>query len=125
MINDNIEGRMRMECLFGRGKSGTDFTSEREMYVNNCGYFRGLEKDVNISRPRGRADYHLLFNASGEVLVNGERLSEGEAYIIFPFERQEYTYLCRENSLYYWLHFSGTRVSEILSCHKDSSHSFL
>lgn len=104
-----------MECLFGRGKSGTDFSSEREIYVNNCGYFRGIEKDVSVSRPCGRTDYHLLFVASGEMLVNGERIQEGEAYIIRPLERQEYTYLCREGSLYYWLHFSGSRVSEILS----------
>lgn len=103
-----------MECLFARGKNATDFASERAIYVNNCGFFRELEKDVCVSRPRGRADFHLLFNASGEMLVNGERLMEGEAYIILPWEKQEYTYLCRESSFYCWLHFSGTRVAEIL-----------
>ena len=103
-----------MECLFARGKNITDFASERAVYVNNCGYWRGLEKDVSVNRPRGRADYHLLFNVSGEMLVGDEILSAGEAYIIFPWEKQEYTYLCRENSFYCWLHFSGTRVAEIL-----------
>jgi len=103
-----------MECVFGRGKKITDFASERPIYINNCGYWHGLEKDVHTSRPRGRADYHLLFNASGELLVNGESLYTGEAYILFPWEKQEYTYLCRENSIYYWLHFSGTKIPEIL-----------
>lgn len=103
-----------MECLFGRDKKITDFASERPIYINNCGYIRRLEKDVSMTRPRGRADYHLLFNASGEILVNGERLGEGEAYIIFPWEPQEYTYINKENALYYWLHFSGTRVAGML-----------
>ena len=103
-----------MECLFGRGKKITDFASERPIYVNNCGYMRKLEKDVCTSRPRGRTDYHLLFNASGEILVNGEILRDGEAYIFFPWEMQEYTYLNKENSLYYWLHFSGTEVPGML-----------
>ncbi len=103
-----------MECLFGRGKKITDFASERPIYVNNCGYMRMLDKDVCTSRPRGRSDYHLLFNASGEIFVNGEVLREGDAYIIFPWEKQEYTYVNKENALYYWLHFSGTKVGEML-----------
>ena len=103
-----------MECLFGRGKAITDFASERPVYVNNCGYMRKLEKDFTTSRPKGRADYHLLFNASGEILVCGETVREGEAYLILPWERQEYTYMSRDNALYYWLHFSGSQVESIL-----------
>jgi AraC-like DNA-binding protein len=67
-----------------------------------------------MARPHGRADYHLLFNVSGEIVVNGETLCEGEAYLIFPGEKQEYTYVNRENALYYWLHFSGAKVAEML-----------
>ena len=103
-----------MECLFARGKKITDFASRRAIYVNNCGYWRALEKDISINRPNGRSDYHLIFNASGGLTVNGERICEGEAYIIFPWERQDYTYESRENSIYYWLHFSGTSVDGIL-----------
>ena len=105
-----------MECMFGRGKQITDFASESPIYINNCGYWRGLEKNVSTSRQQGRADYHLLFNVSGEILVNGELLEAGEAYVLFPWEKQEYTYLCRENSFYYWLHFSGTKIAELFEC---------
>jgi AraC-like DNA-binding protein len=84
------------------------------VHINNCGYIRRLDKDVTMSRPKGRADYHLLFNASGEIKVNGETLSEGEAYIILPWDRHEYTYVNREGALYYWLHFSGTEVHGLL-----------
>ena len=75
---------------------------------------RMLDKDICTSRPRGRADYHLLFNVSGEIVVNGEVLGEGEAYMIFPWEKQEYTYVNNEKGLYYWLHFSGTKIHEML-----------
>lgn len=103
-----------MECLFGRGKASTDYASPMPIHINNCGYMRKLDKDVTTSRPKGRADYHLLFNASGEIRVNGETLSEGEAYIIFPWDRHEYTYVNKDGALYYWLHFSGTEVRGML-----------
>ncbi len=103
-----------MECFYARGRGFTDFASEMHIYINNCGYMRKLEKDVSVTRTGGRADYHILFNASGKILVNGEVLSEGEAYLIFPREKQEYTYVYKENAIYYWLHFSGTKVTEIL-----------
>lgn len=103
-----------MECLFGRGKTHTDFCSDKAIHINNCGYFRALDKDVETSRPQGRADYHLLVNAFGSMTVNGELLREGEVYLIFPWESQKYTYEKGNPSLYYWLHFSGSRIPEIL-----------
>lgn len=104
-----------MECLFARGKISTDFRSEKAIYINNCGYFRSLDKDVETSRPAGRADYHLLVNAVGSMTVNGIALREGEAYLIFPWESQTYTYGKGDPSLYYWLHFSGSRLPEVLT----------
>ena len=103
-----------MECLFARGKESTDFASPMPVYINNCGYWRQLDKNVTVNRPNGRADYHLLFNVSGEIAVDGETLGEGEAYLIMPREGYEYIYMSRPNSFYYWLHFSGTEVSSIL-----------
>lgn len=103
-----------MECLFARGKISTDFRSEKAIYINNCGYFRSLDKDVETSRPAGRADYHLLVNAVGSMTVNGIALREGEAYLFFPWQGQKYTYKKSDPSLYYWLHFSGSRLPEIL-----------
>ena len=103
-----------MECLFARGKTSTDFASPMPVHINNCGYWCRLEKNVTMIQPNGRADYHLLFNASGEMVINGEKVCEGEAYVIMPRERYEYTYISKENALYYWLHFSGTEVKAIL-----------
>jgi AraC-like DNA-binding protein len=104
-----------MECLFGRGKSSTDFCSDKAIYINNCGYFRGVDKDVETNRPHGRADYHLLVNAVGSMTVNGEVLTAGDAYLILPWESQRYVYKKSDPSLYYWLHFSGSRMPEILA----------
>ena len=103
-----------MDCFYARRKVATDFVSEMPVYINNCGYLRRLDKDVSVNRAHGRADYHLLFNASGEMLVNGEVLCEGDAYVIFPGEKQEYTYVNKEGGLYYWIHFSGSQVANIL-----------
>lgn len=103
-----------MEYLFGRGRASTDFASSMPIYINNCGYIRRLDKDVSVNRPNGRADYHLLFNASGKMIVNDEILEEGDAYIILPWDKHEYTYVNSDNALYYWLHFSGTEVPRML-----------
>ena len=91
-----------MDCFYARTNITTDFASEMPIYINNCGYLRRLDKDVSVNRANGRADYHMLFNASGKMLVNGEVLHEGDAYVIYPGEKQEYTYVNKENGLYYY-----------------------
>ena len=85
------------------------------LYINNFGYYFNISKDITTVRTELRADYHLLYVSSGEVCVNGETLREGEAYLFLPWELHIYTYKKTDSSRYYWVHFTGNKVSDILS----------
>lgn len=85
------------------------------LYINNCGYYFNISKDITTVRSVPRADYHLLYVSSGELLVNGTTLKNGDAYLFLPQEPHMYTYKKTDNSRYYWIHFVGNKVSEILS----------
>ena len=85
------------------------------LYINNFGFYRNLTKSIRTSRAVPRADYHLLYVASGELSVNGALLQSGDAYLFLPNEPHAYTYKPAEGSLYYWVHFTGNRVAELLS----------
>lgn len=103
-----------MQVLFGRGDGSTDFQSDLPLYVNNCGFYKNLEKDISVSRPKGRNDYHILLTASGRIRVNDCELTEGKLFLFFPAVAQHYTYERGVGSEYFWLHFSGKRVRELL-----------
>ena len=87
----------------------------RKIYINNYGFYRNISKNLETYRKDGRCDYHLLYVSCGEILANGTVLKNGEFYIYTPNETQNYTYLtsCR-NSLYYWVHFTGSMIPEIM-----------
>ena len=104
-----------MQKINARRVGMTDFYSGAPLYVNNCGLFRALERESRMLRPRGRLDCQLLFDLRGTIRVSGETLSEGEAYLYLPEERQEYVYLPGEETLYYWIHFSGSEVPALLA----------
>jgi AraC-like DNA-binding protein len=103
-----------MQVLFGRGDGSTDFQSDLPLYVNNCGFYKNLEKDISVSRPKGRNDYHILLTASGRIRVNDCELTEGKLFLFFPAVAQHYTYESGAGNEYYWLHFSGRQVPELL-----------
>ena len=85
------------------------------LYINNCGYYFNITKDITTVRSVPRADYHLLYVSSGELCINGITLKSGEAYLLLPQEPHAYIYKQADGSRYYWIHFTGNRVSEILS----------
>lgn len=109
-----------MKAYFAKGKSGYDqeLGKKKWLYINNIGYYRDISSDIKVSRALGRSDHHLIFVSSGTVTVGRTELSAGQFYIFCPHEAQSYVYTCRENSLYYWIHFTGGLVSDIL--HKCS-----
>ena len=103
-----------MQVLYARGTSGTDFNSEKQLYVNNCGFYKDVDTDICVNRPHGRDDYHLLLCLSGRIGVGAEKLTPGKAYLYYPTVPQHYRYESGEGSEYYWLHFSGKSVPELL-----------
>lgn len=103
-----------MRCEFAKGKSSSDFSSEKSLYLNNAGSYKGVEYNIKVNRLYGRNDYHLLLVLNGEIKVSGQKIGDGKAYIFYPRTSQNYEYVAGENTLYYWLHFSGKDVEEIL-----------
>ena len=56
-----------------------------------------------------------MYVSHGEVLINGAMLKSGDSYLLLPGEPHTYTYKKAENSRYYWMHFTGNKVCEVLS----------
>ena len=103
-----------MQVLYARGSGVTDFMSEKPLYVNNCGFYRDLDSDITVNRPHGRDDYHLLMTSSGKIFTGGYELDSGKIYLFYPSSPQHYRYESGEGTEYYWLHFSGSSVSEYI-----------
>lgn len=103
-----------MRIFYAKGEQNTNFMSEKPLFVNNCGFYREIDSDIVVNRPRGRDDYHLILCSSGKICVGNEELDPGKAYLFCPSSPQHYRYKSGEESEYYWLHFSGKIVSELL-----------
>lgn len=85
------------------------------IYVNNFGYYKGLNKKININRPLGRKDFQLIFVSSGKVIFEKHELHAGDYLILTPNKPQRYTYTPSETSAYYWIHFTGYEAYTILN----------
>ena len=89
--------------------------SREPLHINNAGYYFDIEKDILTVRKNGRKDYLLLYVSEGEMRVNGSRLEAGDAYILLPDEPQEYSHKAMKRSRYYWIHFIGNEIGDLLS----------
>lgn len=103
-----------MQIFYAKGLQSTDFFSDKPFFVNNCGFYKDVDHDMEVNRPEGREDYHMLLVSSGEIDVGDLALGAGQAYIFFPSSPQRYVYRKSEGSEYYWLHFSGKELSDLV-----------
>lgn len=97
-----------MRILFGNGRKSTESCADIPLKVNNCGWYRDLNCDMEINRPNGRVDYHLLFVAKGEFIVDGITYTSGHCALYRPNEPHSYCYKAEEGSVFYWVHFTGS-----------------
>lgn len=102
-----------MRAFFAKGTDQTKADYSVPLLVNNCGYYRDLERDVCVSRPKGRQDYQLIFVARGTLEICGRELRDGDAYVFLPGEKQEYVYKADCKCSYYWAHFCGSYSREL------------
>ena len=111
-----------MKLYYGRTEENTDGASERYLKINNCGGFEEIRK-AEIKRPKGRADYQLIYVKSGTLVIHrkGKRipLTQNALWLYRPQEPQEYS-VDGEETTYFWIHFTGSAVSEMLSFFKES-----
>lgn len=91
-----------------------NYASPKFLVVASCGVH--VNTAHITERRAGRADYHLLYVESGEMVceLGGQdlMLSPGGYVLYLPNERQKYE---QNGGVCYWVHFSGTAVEEILS----------
>ncbi len=98
----------------------SEFVSSEYLHLNHCGVQYLWEKEVyHMDRPKGRADYHILYLYQGicHVQLQGtERAIEAGNLILFrPGERQRYRFYRSDHSISCYLHFSGTGCDALLS----------
>ena len=96
-----------MHAFFAKGTAATKADYNVPFLVNNCGYYRDLQKNLTVSRPKGREDYQIIIVSRGTLIVSGAEIHAGGAYIFTPGQSQEYVYCAENKCLYYWVHFCG------------------
>ena len=88
--------------------------------LNNCGYYKDVDKPLHTRRTdKLREDYHIILVRHGEfqVWMNGafQTATDGDLVYIQPHTPQDYIYKPGEDTAYYWLHFEGVKVDEMMA----------
>ena len=116
-----------MNTWDGNVKDTTNFTSDKYLQINNCG-FQSTTLHNTVIRKKGRMDYHILLINSGTCeLLHKDKLytlSRGNLAIYAPNEEQKYSFSSGFSS--FWCHFSGNLVEELFnSCNLTSGVYFI
>lgn len=98
----------------------------RPLTVGSCGTYRLHSRSkLPTYRPRGRVDFQLLYIASGKAhFYFGEDedtvVTAGHMVLYRPKEPQKYIYYGSEKTEVYWVHFTGSDVTNILRSYSIS-----
>lgn len=91
----------------------------KPLIVTSCGTYRLYNyPKLPTWRPRGRMDFQLLYIASGKAhfhFDNKEQIvTAGHMVLYRPKEPQKYEYYAEDQTEVYWVHFTGSNVTNIL-----------
>lgn len=107
-----------MECFYGRGSLNTDKTSDEYISVNNFGYNKNINQSFCVKREKGRLDYQIIYIDKGYGYFwannNFVKVTAGSFVILFPREKNHYEFPADSLTDYYWIHFTGNGVAELL-----------
>lgn len=115
--------------------------SDAPLKVNNVGYYKGIGRNIHITN-EVYDDYLIIYNLIGETEVwfnyDCQRTYSGDITIIPPGVWHKFSYFYKEDTKYYWCHFSGEKASEIaekliaergrvfhIGCYKNIAQLFL
>ena len=88
------------------------------LLLNSCGIEQFFGRRGHCLRPKGRVDYHILYIHSGACHVHvGDAWHAAEvgSIVLFrPGERQEYRFQPEDQSISYYIHFTGRDCETIL-----------
>lgn len=104
--------------------SRLDFKDKtRPLVVGSCGtYHLYTRPKLPTYRPKGRIDYQLLYVAAGKAYFyfndHGKEketvVTAGHMILYRPKEMQKYVYYGVDQTEVYWVHFTGSNVTNIL-----------
>lgn len=91
----------------------------KPLIVTSCGtYHLYTRPKLPTWRPRGRLDFQLLYIASGKAHFHFDGkeqiVTAGQMVIYRPKEPQKYEYYGEDQTEVYWVHFTGSDVTNIL-----------
>ena len=113
-----------MRTYYLRTSTNSEAVSDNFIYVNNLGYIEDAV-DMNVRRERGRVDYQLIYVKSGEIIIEDDNkkhiLTSGTICLFRPNEPQIYS-VKKTLTTYFWIHFSGTEVENMLTFFKEKSY---
>lgn len=92
---------------------------DKDLFVKSCGHYKLITvKSIKTHREHGRRDYQLIYVADGVVHFNKKgvlyHVGKGGFVLYKPNEPQNYYYNLEENPDVYWLHFTGSKVEQML-----------
>lgn len=98
-----------------------DFKDKSQpLIVGSCGTYRLLTRPkLPTHRPRGRIDFQLLYIAFGKAHFYFDKdedtvVTAGHMVVYRPKEPQKYVYYGDDKTEVYWVHFTGSNVTNIL-----------
>jgi AraC-like DNA-binding protein len=107
--------------------SAKEVVSKKYLEINNCGLCTDMTTPIKVDKPEGRKDYHFVYIVDGTMYfeLGGRRmdLGAGNLVIFKPGEAQIYGSYDEDVVSYYWAHFSGTCVEDMLEdCGLSDAH---
>lgn len=93
--------------------------NKNPLVVTSCGNYRMKTREIfETKRNKGRKDFQILYISAGRAhfFIDGEEhiVTAGNIVVYFPNEPQHYRYYKEEHTAVYWVHFTGSKVEEIL-----------
>jgi AraC family transcriptional regulator of arabinose operon len=92
------------------------FSTEKDLHIVNCGYDSITSETIHYTRLR--PDFYLLLVTAGKCthIHKGKRycLKEGNMFLYYPNEKQEYICRAKDKPSWYWVHFTGKKAIELV-----------
>lgn len=120
---------MYVNSAYWKGKRLGFKDRTHPLFVSSCGTYQLLTRPVlPTHRPRGRLDFQILYIAAGRTRFyfggKEEIVTAGHMVLYRPKEEQKYRYYVEDQPEVYWVHFTGSNVTNILRQHgiADAMH---